>query len=78
MNFTGKLFGQLDLNDAKKENGINLVKNVGERQRSRRSQPLTNNKIHHGFPSSPPSKRILFNEIGTTCWRNVLQEFIQK
>ena len=77
VNFTGKLFGQLDLNDAEKENGINLVKNVGEHQRSRRSQPLTNNKIHHSSPSSPPSKRILFNEIGTTCWRNVLQEFIQ-
>ena len=66
VNFTGKLFGQLDLNDVEEENGINLVKNVGEYQRPRRSQPLTHNKIHDSSPSSPPSKRILFNEIGTT------------
>ena len=78
VNFTGKLFGQLDLNDAEKENGIKLVKDVGEYQRSRRSQPLTNNEVHHSSPSSPPSKRILFNEIGTTCWRNVSQKCIQK
>ena len=78
VNFTGKLFGQLDLNDDEKENGINLVKNVGEHQRSRRSQPLTSNEIHHSSPSSPPSKRILFNEIGTTWWRNVLQEVIHE
>ena len=60
VNFTGKLFGQLDLNDAEKENGINLVKNVGEHQRSRRSQPLTSNEIHHSSPSSTTCSLFLF------------------